>query len=253
MENGSLKSKLSTFFSLFWEKKVSTIIKMSRQVDINQKLRPGYQPKERATVKGKRTHYAISANKRVADPNEEFTVTFPKLSEKGVIFMDTAKLTFNFENSSTKSWFVNNLGKQLMKNVKVLYSKNIIYESENNNVIETYSDLWKSDEERAEMLDFGVASEDVRNIWAGDDSAPTTGDDVTMASDTKLAVPLTKVFGGSGPICTYHMKEIEFVFKLPTSEEVMVAQSGEAKGKYRLTNIDLEFETVMGDEISRNC
>ena len=35
---------------------------------------------------------------------------------------------------------------------------------------------------------------------------------------TKLAVPLTKVFGGSGPICTYHMKEIEFVFKLPTSE-----------------------------------
>ena len=97
---------------------------MSRQVDINQKLRPGYQPKERATVKGKRTHYAISANKRIADPNEEFTVTFPKLSEKEVISMDTAKLTFNFENSNAKSWFVNNLGKQLMKNVKVLYDKN---------------------------------------------------------------------------------------------------------------------------------
>ena len=112
-------------------------------------------------------------------------------------------------------------------------------------MIETYSDLWKSDEERTEMLEFGVASEGVRKIWAGDDSAPTTGDDVTMASDTKLAVPLTKVFGGSGPICSYHMKEIEFVFKLPASEELMVAQSGEAKGKYRLTNIDLEFETVI--------
>ena len=147
---------------------------MSRQVDINQKLRPGYQPKERATVKGKRTHYVISANKRIADPNEEFTVTFPKLSEKEVIFMDTAKLTLNFENSNAKSWFVNNLGKQLMKNVKVLYDKNIIYESENDNVIETFSDLWKSDEERAEMLEFGVASENVRKIWAGDDSAPNS-------------------------------------------------------------------------------
>ena len=40
--------------------------------------------------------------------------------------MDTAKLTFNFENSNAKSWFVNNLGKQLMKNVKVLYDKNVI-------------------------------------------------------------------------------------------------------------------------------
>ena len=133
-------------------------------MDINQKLRPGYQHKERATVKGKRTHYAISAIMWVADPNEEFTGTFPKLSEKEVIFMDTAKLTFKFENSNEKSWFVNNLGKQLMKNVKVLYDKNIIYESENDNVIETYSDLWKSDEERAEMLEFGVASEGVRKI-----------------------------------------------------------------------------------------
>ena len=215
---------------------------MSRPTDLNRKLRPGYQPKERATVKGKRTHYAISANKREADPNQEYTVTIPKLSEKEVIFMDTAKLTFNFENSNTKSWFVNNLGKQLMKNVKVLYDKAIIYESENDSIIETYTDLWKSDEERAEMLKFGVASEGVRKIWSGDDSAPSSGDDVTMAKDTKLAIPLSKVFKGSGPTCTYYMKDIEFV--------IMVAQSGEVKGKYKLTNIDLEFETVMGDEIS---
>ena len=51
--------------------------------------------------------------------------------------MDTAKLTFNFENSNDKLWFVNNLGEQLMKDVTVLYDKEIIYKSLNENVIET--------------------------------------------------------------------------------------------------------------------
>ena len=63
-------------------------------------------------------------------------------------------------------------------------------------------------------------------------------------------MPLTKVFGGSGPICTNSMKELEFVIKLPTSEEIIVAQSGEQKGEYKLKDINLEFEMVKGTEIS---
>ena len=48
------------------------------------------------------------------------------------------------------------------------------------------------------------------------------------------------------------MKEIEFVVKLPTSDEIMVAQTGEEKGEYKLKNINLEFEAVSGTEISTN-
>ena len=118
-------------------------------MDINQKLCPGYQPKQRATVKGKRTHYVNSVVKREAGPNDEYRVAIPTLEKDDVIYMDTAKLMFDFENSNDKSWFVNNLGKQLMKDVKVLYDKETIYESENNNIIETYMDLWKSDRGKA--------------------------------------------------------------------------------------------------------
>ena len=107
-------------------------------------------------------------------------------------------------------------------------------------------DLWKSDKQRRRMAEFGVASEATRKVWSGDDGAPSSGDDFVIADKNKtLAIPLTKVFGGSGPICTYHMKELEFVIKLPKSDEIMVAQSGEKKG-----DINLEFETVKGDEIS---
>ena len=224
---------------------------MSKLADNNQKLRPGYQPKQMSTVRGKRTHYVNSVVKREAGPNDEYRVTISKLGKTDVIYMDTAKLSFTFENSNDKSWFVNNLGKQLMKDVTVLYDKGIIYRSENDNVIETYMDLWKSDKQRRAMAEFRVASEATRKVWSGDDGAPTSGNDSVIADKNKtLAIPLTKVFGGVGPICTYGMKEIEFVIKLPKSEEIMVAQSGEEKGQYKIKDINLEFEMVEGMDIS---
>ena len=139
-----------------------------------------------------------------------------------------------------------------MKDVTVLYNKEEIYKSLNDNIIETYVDLWKSDKERRGMAEFGVGSLATRKAWSGDDGAPTTGDDFTIANSNRtLAIPLTKVFGGVGPICTYGMKEIEFVIKLPESEEIMVAQSGQKKEEYKLKDINLEFETVEGMAISR--
>ena len=91
------------------------------------------------------------------------------------------------------------------------------------------------------------------NKKSGNDGAPSSGNDFVIAKkNNTLAIPLTKVFGGIGPICTKSMKEIEFVIKTPKSEEIMVAQSGEQKGEYKLKNINLEFETVSGMEISTN-
>ena len=224
---------------------------MSNKGDLNQKLPAGYQPKQRATVCGKRTHYMNLVPKRDAGPNDEYRVAIPILNKDDVIYMDTAKLTFNFQNSNDKSWFVNILGKQLMKDVTVLYDKETIYNSENDNIIETYMDLWKSDKQRRGMAEFGFATEATRKVWLGGDGVPSSGDDFVVAHKNKtLAMPLTKVFGGSGPICTNSMKELEFVIKLPTSEEIMVGQSGEQKGEYKLKDINLEFETVKGTEIS---
>ena len=90
MESRSLESnkKRTSFFSQ--RKKFLTLqYKMSNKADLNQKLCAGYQPKQRATVKGKRTHYVNSVIKLEASPNDEYRVTIPKLSERDVIYMDT--------------------------------------------------------------------------------------------------------------------------------------------------------------------
>ena len=92
---------------------------MSVRKDRNQQIRPGYQVKERSTVVGRRTHYTISAEKKEGNPNDEYRVVIPKLSSNEVIYMDTARLTFKFKNHNNKSWFVNNLGRRLQKDLKI--------------------------------------------------------------------------------------------------------------------------------------
>ena len=218
--------------TLFFFSKVEKkeIINMKKAENTNKKLQPGYQPKVASTVQGKRTHYVNSVVKREGGPNDEYRVTIPKLGMEDVIYMDTAKLTFTFENSNDKSWFVNNLGRQLVKDLTVSYDKVDVYQGLSDNIIETYKDLWKSDKERPAMAEFGVGSLPTRKAWSGDSGAPTSGDDFIIANKNKtLAIPLHKVFGGVGPICTYGMKNIEFTIKLSESEEIMVAQSGENK------------------------
>ena len=48
------------------------------------------------------------------------------------------------------------------------------------------------------------------------------------------------------------MSDIEYLIKLPPSDEIMVAQSGEQKGSYKLTEMNLEFESIEGANISRD-
>ena len=97
--------------------------------DRNKELKPGYQPIQHATVKGRRKHKVTSGTKKEAPAGDTYVLEVPKYGGKEVILPDTMMLTFEFENSNDKSWFVNNLGRQLQKRLFVLYGEKIIYEN----------------------------------------------------------------------------------------------------------------------------
>ena len=101
-------------------------------------------------------HNVSSVLKKEGLPNDEYTVTIPKLGEKTVIIPDTMRLIFNIENSNDKSWFVNNLGRQLQKELKVSYNDVYIYENKDESTYGTYEDLWKSEEEREQLRNTGM-------------------------------------------------------------------------------------------------
>ena len=107
--------------------------------DRNEQLKPGYAITKPTTVKGHRMHKVSTVYKKEGTPGDEYIVTVPKLGASTVIIPDTMELT--------KAWMVNNLGRQLQKELKVSYYDVYIYENKDEETYGTYPDLWKSEQE----------------------------------------------------------------------------------------------------------
>ena len=90
---------------------------------------------------------------------------------------------------------------------------------------------------------------------SGDDSATTSGkdDDVLLEKNNKtLKIKMGKVLEGHGPIAPYDLSDIEYQFTIPKTEEIMVAQTGQKLANYKLTDMNLEFETIEGEELANS-
>ena len=48
------------------------------------------------------------------------------------------------------------------------------------------------------------------------------------------------------------MSDLEYRIKLPDASKIMVAQTGQSVGSYKLTDMNLEFETIEGEDLA-NC
>ena len=96
--------------------------------------------------------------------------------------------------------------------------------------------------------DFGIANENVRKLISKDDSgdkaAKTDGVlDLTIANMCdRMKIPLGKILCDHGPYAPYGMCDFEYRITLPKSEKTMTAQTNEAVGEYKLTDMHLEYE-----------
>ena len=211
----------------------------------NTELAPGYNKTTWSVIKGKRLFNTTSLLKKEATPGDTYYVAMPSLSPNQVIVPDTMNLTFKFVNSNTKSRFKNNLGRLLCEGLNVQIGGEIVYDNRGESIMEIYKDLWKSESKRDGMLLYGVANENIRKLMSGDDSATTSGkaDDVLLEKNQKiLKIKLEKILEGHGP----------YRIKLPEASKVMVAQTGQSVGSYKLTDMNLEFETIEGEELANS-
>ena len=180
-------------------------------------------------------------------------IRIPNLSPDEVIIPDTMNLRYTFKNSNTKSRFKNNLGRILCSGLTVQIGGRTVYMNSREGVFETYKDLWKSESKRKGLLEFGVANENIRKLMSGDESATTSGkdEDVLLEEYQKvLKMKLGKILEGYGPYAPYQMPSFEYRSKLPDSKDIMVAQSGQKVGTYKLEHIFLEFETILTKEFA---
>ena len=208
-----------------------------------------------SVIKGKRLFNTTSLLKKEATPGDTYYVAMPSLSPNQVIVPDTMNLTFKFVNNNTKSRIKKSLGRLLCEGLNVQIGGEIVYDNRGESIMEIYKDLWKSESKREGMLQYGVANENIRKLMSGDDSATTSGkaDDVLQEKNQKiLKIKLGKILEGHGPYAPYDMSDLEYRIKLPEASKVMVAQTGQSVGSCKLTDMNLEFETIEGEDLANS-
>ena len=167
-------------------------------------------------------------------------------------------LKFDFKNKNDKSWFWNNLSKLLCERFVAKFAGETVYDNTGESVLNVYKDLWKSEIERNDMIEFGIGGENFRKLISKDVSGATSGNTSKVSDklmydtfETKQKIKLTKILEDHGFYAPYDMiNNLKFIITLPKASDIMAAQSGESVGGYTLENLELEYETVENQDIA---
>ena len=223
-------------------------------------LKPGFRRSKMTEIKGVRTRHVITFNPNKANPGEVIYIDTPKLRPDVCLVPDSLNLMFDFKNANDKSWFHNNLGKLLTKELTVKMAGEVVFSNTGESIMEVYKDLWKTSKERDNMVEYGIANENLRKLISKDDTGASSGDDNKVSDalmfavhGTKQRIRLGKILEDHGLYAPYSMiNNFQYSITLPSASDIMKAQSGEAVGGYSLENIELEYETIENQDLANH-
>ena len=217
------------------------------------KLLPTYRKLQTSPLIGKRTMINISIDQSKISSSSNVNVTFPKLSPNVCVNPDSIYISVLFENTNTKSWFKNNLGRLLCKELQIRIGSSPVYDNKLENMIMVYKDLWLSDVERSDMSEYGIGSENLRKLMSGDDSTASnqkSDNALFKARGKRVKIKLGKILKGQGLFAPSALNgNVEYNFKTPSADEIMIAQSGESVADYSLKEPKLIYEAIESNKM----
>ena len=168
---------------------------MEQQIAVSEKLNPNRAPREPFGIKARSTLNRITLTPSEASPNETLYVDIPKLAENIVLVPGSAYLTFDLNvTGHANNTLVNNVGRNLVKRQRVLFGGEVLQDTLDYDLFQTYHDLHLSKEARDDMLRYGVSNVNTRKLRtdAGDKDDSTDAKEVAIAAlhDTKYCIPL---------------------------------------------------------------
>ncbi len=218
----------------------------------SNKLLPTYRRFYKTPVKGKRTVISIALDQPKISAKSNVNLTFPKLSENVCVNPDSIYISALFENTNTKSWFKNNLGRLLCDELQIRVGSEPVYDNKKESLIMVYKDLWLPDDRR-DMSEYGIGSENLRKLMSGDDSASSSDKDdnaLFKARGKRIKIKLGKILNDQGLFAPSALNGgVEFNFKTPDASDIMIAQSGESVGGYALKEPKLIYESIESPEM----
>ena len=217
-------------------------------------LDPDFARFKDAKITGKRLFTEVTFNPNIINPGEAVYISAPTLGMNMCLVPDTFFLTAKFKSKNTKSWFLNNLGRLLVKQLQVsVGNREASYTNEQESLYSVYKDLWLPVHQRNNMADVGIMNENTRKLMSDDDSA-----DKTVVADKTLIdvfggrvrIKLGKILNDHGlytPLDAGNIIKYKLIF--PRADEIMIAQSGQEVAGYSLEDVRLEYSSIENHDI----
>ena len=86
---------------------------------------------------------------------------------------------------------LNNLSKLLCERLVVKFAE-VVYDNTGESVLSVYKNLWKASSERDDMVEYGIAGENLRKLISKDDSGASSGNTSKVSDGLMYSVHGTK-------------------------------------------------------------
>ena len=202
----------------------------------------------------------ITFNPSEANPGECLKVTVPKLNKNEVLVPGSLALRFDIDLSGAhaNNHLVQNVSRALVSQQVVKFGGTILDDIVDFDVYKIFTDLFLPEETRGNMVAEGVQSKKLSQIRSGAGDKPTTGVD----AENKLE----KVYGKKYRINLDHQiltdhgvfypqalyTDLVFELTLAPAEKVVLGPD-KTKLKYKLTNIQLEYEMIRSEQLANEA
>jgi len=185
-----------------------------------------------------------------ANPGNKLYVSVPKLNENEVLVLGSLELHFDIiSGGHANNFLVQNVTRALIDRLVMKFAGTILQDTVRYDIYKTFADLFLSQEKRDSMILEGIQSKDLCKIRSGAGGKKTSG----VAAENKL----NKVYGSKYRIRLDHQiltnhgvfypqvlyNDLRFDVKLAEAIHV-VRGSDTTLLKYKLTNIQLEYEII---------
>ena len=228
-------------------------------MEVGDKLNPRRSYRKGFALKGLHQHVIKTSNPSTIGPGELLTIRLPNLKEKQVIIRSTTKLTFNISlvGTDVNRTLVGNLGRNIIRKLVVKLEDNEIISIDNYDVLYSYYDCWKTVTERHNSIFEGIfeaggqTENAIKHRINATDKA-NNAKDQTVASiyDNRFCIPLDfEILETSLPLYQYGLGS-HLTYELTFADYSDVIKSMDPDGTYTISNISLEFDTIMNASLA---
>ena len=221
---------------------------------VSHDLSPRRSTKALRAMKAPYSVKRITFNPSEANPEERLEVRVPKLN-KNEVLVPGSLADIDLSGGHAKNYLVQNVSRALVSQQVVKFGGTTLDDIVGFDVYKIFTDLFLPEETRGNMVAEGIQSKKLSQIRSGAGDKPTTG----VADENELE----KVYGKKYRINPDHQiltdhgvfypqalyTDLVFELVLAPADHV-VKGSDSAKLKYKLTNIQLEYEMIRSEDLA---